>query len=86
MGPQNNSVRTAPAMDVVAPVPASAEPAAPNEATEQAAKKAKPAPQPKQPPKTKNPNVTAAIIATVMIVLGLGLMAVLAYLKQNHQL
>lgn len=75
-----------PAMDVVAPVPASAEPAkpAPDEAEPKAKKPVTQASKLK--PAKESSHVVAAIVATVLIVLGLGLMAVFAYLKQTNSI
>jgi uncharacterized protein HemX len=68
-------------MDVVAPPPATASEAKP--ALPKASQH--PVPQPKNKP-AKAPakaGVTTAIIATVIIVLGLAILAVYAYLKQT---
>jgi uncharacterized protein HemX len=43
----------------------------------------KAAPKPPKPPKQPGNGVTVAIVATVIIVLGLALLAVYAYLKQK---
>lgn len=68
----------APFMDVVAP-PVHAEPAAAPQDRQQPAK----ATEAPKPPKQHKPGVTMAIVATVIIVLGLGLLATFAYIKQN---
>lgn len=72
-------------MDVVAAPPAAAEPAPAAEAKPTAVRHANPKPV-KPAEKPHDSNVTTAIIATVIIVLGLGLMAVFAYLKQTRSL
>lgn len=57
-------------------------PAAPPDTNPPAAKQpTKPAPPPKAPPKPPKQGVTAAIFATVIIVLGLAALAVYAYIK-----
>jgi hypothetical protein len=93
-----NPAAPAPVMDVVPPRP-KAEPAvgtspepmaiAPPEEVDPKAKPAaqptdqKAAPKPPKPPKQPGNGVTVAIVATVIIVFGLALLAVYAYLKQN---
>lgn len=77
-----------PAMDVVAPRPKGAPEAVASAPPEQTDPKAKQPAKQETPPKPKTPKpkgngVTAAIFATVIIVLGLGLLAVYAYIKQN---
>jgi hypothetical protein len=80
---------TAPIMDVVAPPPPTADetvPAAPaNEGNPEPKAPAALAHQ-KAPPKPKTPRTTganAAIFSTVIIVLGLAMLAVFAYLQQK---
>lgn len=74
-------------MDVVAPPPQTVDPAdPPQRAKPEPAKpphEEKKAPKPKAEPKPHNSSVTAAIFATVIIVLGLAALTVFAYLKQT---
>ena len=84
MAPQTqtpNASKTAgPAMDVVAPAP----PAAGTQSAQKAAAQQSKAASPKAT--KKGANVGLAIAATVIIVLGLGLMTVYAYLQQTNSL
>jgi hypothetical protein len=89
-----NPAAPGPVMDVVPPRP-KAEPAAgaspepmavapPEEANSKVQPaRQKAAPKPPKPPKQPGSGVTVAIVATVIIVLGLALLAVYAYLKQK---
>jgi uncharacterized protein HemX len=83
----------APVMDVRRPAPSQETMATPPPQTDQPETHSPPVPAPKpaakKPPAAKakpatNSSVTAAIAATVIIVLGLAGLAVYAYLKQNQ--
>ena len=78
-------VKPAPAtaMDVVAPSAAALGGAEPKKRPEEKPSEVKKSPKTKAPKKARNGNVIAAIIATLIIVLGLSAMAVFAYLKQT---
>ncbi|HMH30968.1 MAG TPA: hypothetical protein VK534_00645 [Methylomirabilota bacterium] len=76
--------KPAPVMDVVRPAQQEPEIPTPN-APEKPAKSKPPKqpPKPKAPKKPGNGNVTAAIFATVIIVLGMATLATYAYLQQT---
>jgi uncharacterized protein HemX len=71
-----------PVMDVVPP-PVATELPRTGDPKPQPPAQPKAAPEPPKPPKQPGNGVTAAIVATVIIVLGLALLAVYAYLKQK---
>ncbi len=76
-----------PAMDVVtAPPPDAEEKASKAESVKHDSAPAKKAPKPKAAGKPRDGSVTAAIFATVIIVLGLAALAVFAYLKQTGKI
>lgn len=86
MSPQQ-STNSSGVIDVIARPPADQLTSSPNEAAPASKKPAsKPEVKTAKTPKDINANVALAIIATVIIMLGLGALTVFAYLKQTGSL